>query len=331
MILALDVAYDDLTGIVGMVEFETWSAEEAGYRGTIHTRVKSEYVPGEFYKRELPCLLKALTFRKGAYECIVVDGFVHLEGKGRKGLGLHLYRAMRGRTPVVGVAKNSLKTAKQYISVFRGRSRKPLYVSAVGMGTVAAAARIKGMAGAYRIPRMLKLVDQLTKGSRKMDAIRPTTESDLNTIFSIINDAARAYKGIIPADRWHEPYMSLAELKHEISAGVIFWGLERDGRLMGVMGIQDKGEVVLIRHAYVRTQSRNQGIGATLLRHLEKMTDKPILIGTWADATWAVSFYEKSGYRLVTKEEKNRLLKKYWSIPERQIETSVVLIKNKTS
>jgi len=164
-----------------------------------------------------------------------------------------------------------------------------------------------------------------------MNTIRLTTESDLNAIFRIINDAAQAYKGIIPADRWHEPYMTMEELKHEINAGIIFWGLEQGGRLTGVMGFQDKGDVVLIRHAYVRTPSRNQGIGTRLLRHLEKMTDKPILIGTWADATWAVSFYEKSGYCLVTKEEKNRLLKKYWSIPERQIETSVVLIKNKTS
>jgi len=162
-----------------------------------------------------------------------------------------------------------------------------------------------------------------------MNTIRLTTESDLNAIFRIINDAAQAYKGIIPADRWHEPYMTMEELKHEINAGIIFWGLEQGGRLTGVMGFQDKGDVVLIRHAYVRTPSRNQGIGTRLLRHLENMTDKPILIGTWAAATWAISFYKKNGYILVTAEEKNRLLKKYWSIPERQIETSVVLIKNK--
>ena len=331
MILALDVAYDSRDGIVGMVEFETWSAEEANYCGAIRSRVESEYVPGEFYKRELPCLLKALTFRSSEYECIVIDGFVHLEGKGCIGLGRHLYEAIRGCTPVVGVAKNSLKIAKHYIPVCRGRSLKPLFVSAIGMRTPEAASRIKGMAGAYRIPKMLKLVDQLTKGCRKMDTIRLTTESDLNTIFEIINDAAQAYKGIIPADRWHEPYMTLEELKHEINAGIVFWGLEQDGRLTGVMGFQDKGDVTLVRHAYVRTQLRNQGIGTRLLRHLENITDKPILIGTWADATWAISFYKKNGYARVTEEEKNHLLRKYWSIPERQIETSVILIKNKKS
>lgn len=162
-----------------------------------------------------------------------------------------------------------------------------------------------------------------------MDTIRLTTESDLNEIFEIINDAAQAYKGIIPADRWHEPYMTLEELKHEIHAGIVFWGLAQDGRLAGIMGFQDKSDVVLIRHAYVRTQSRNQGIGTRLLRKLENLTDKPILIGTWADATWAISFYKKNGYVRVTEGEKNHLLRKYWSIPERQIQTSVVLIKDK--
>ncbi|MEW6670984.1 MAG: GNAT family N-acetyltransferase [Thermodesulfobacteriota bacterium] len=161
-----------------------------------------------------------------------------------------------------------------------------------------------------------------------MNTIRPITESDLNTIFEIINDAAQAYKGIIPADRWHEPYMPLEELKHEIGAGVVFWGLEQEGRLAGVMGFQDKGDVVLIRHAYVRTQSRNRGIGTKLLRHLENMADKPILIGTWAAAAWAISFYKKNGYTLVVEDEKNRLLRKYWSIPVRQIETSVVLTRS---
>ena len=158
-----------------------------------------------------------------------------------------------------------------------------------------------------------------------MDKIRKTTDSDLKVIFEIINDAAQAYKGIIPGDRWHEPYMPLEGLRHEIDDGVVFWGLEEDGKLTGVMGSQDKGDVTLIRHAYVRTQARNIGIGTRLLRHLEDMIDKPILIGTWADATWAISFYKKHGYRLVSEKEKSHLLKKYWSIPERQIETSVVL------
>jgi N-acetylglutamate synthase-like GNAT family acetyltransferase len=155
--------------------------------------------------------------------------------------------------------------------------------------------------------------------------IRKCTESDLNTIFEIVNDAAVAYKGIIPGDRWHEPYMPLEEVLHEIEAGVTFWGFEKAGDLLGVMGIQDKGDVVLIRHAYVRTRSRQRGIGAHLLLHLEELTEKPILIGTWKAASWAVSFYQKNGYTLVSETEKNRLLQKYWSIPERQIETSVVL------
>jgi len=144
-------------------------------------------------------------------------------------------------------------------------------------------------------------------------------------MFEIINDAAQAYKGVIPADRWHEPYMPQEELANEIRSGVVFWGLEADGKLTGVMGIQDRGDVYLIRHAYVRTEMRQQGIGTRLLKHLEAMTDKPILIGTWAAATWAVSFYEKNGYFLLDTEEKTRLLRKYWSIPDRQVETSVVL------
>jgi N-acetylglutamate synthase-like GNAT family acetyltransferase len=155
--------------------------------------------------------------------------------------------------------------------------------------------------------------------------IRECKESDFKTIFEIINDAAQAYKGVIPRDRWHEPYMPFEELRKEIEDGVIFWGLEQDGELIGVMGIQDKGEVTLIRHAYVLARAQKLGIGTRLLRHLEGMTEKPILIGTWAVALWAISFYEKNGYILVSEEEKNRLLRKYWSIPERQVETSVVL------
>jgi len=123
--------------------------------------------------------------------------------------------------------------------------------------------------------------------------------------------------------------MPLEEVRREIADGVVFWGLEKDGDLLGVMGIQDKGEVALIRHAYVRTRSRQQGIGEKLLQHLEGMTEKPILIGTWQAARWAVAFYQKNNYKLVSEKEKNRLLQKYWSIPERQIETSVVLA-NKT-
>jgi N-acetylglutamate synthase-like GNAT family acetyltransferase len=155
--------------------------------------------------------------------------------------------------------------------------------------------------------------------------IRECKESDFRAISEIINDAAQAYKGVIPEDCWHEPYMSFEELRKELGDGVIFWGLEHDGQLIGVMGIQDQGEVTLIRHAYVWTRAQRLGIGTRLLRYLESLTEKPILIGTWAAASWAISFYEKNGYILVSEEEKNRLLRKYWSIPERQVETSVVL------
>ena len=159
--------------------------------------------------------------------------------------------------------------------------------------------------------------------------IRKCTQSDFDTIYEIINDAAQAYKGVIPADRWHQPYMSREELQHEIEDGIVFWGLETHGELTGVMGIQDKGDVNLIRHAYVRTSNQNQGMGTRLLKHLESTGDKPILLGTWSQAKWAIAFYQKNGYRLVTEEKKCRLLRKYWSISERQIETSVVLADKK--
>jgi N-acetylglutamate synthase-like GNAT family acetyltransferase len=155
--------------------------------------------------------------------------------------------------------------------------------------------------------------------------IRLCVDSDFETIYEIVNDAAQAYKGIIPADRWQEPYMPRDELRHEIGDGVRFWGYEEDGELMGVMGIQDVQDVTLIRHAYVRMARRGQGIGGQLLSHLRTLTDRPVLVGTWAAATWAIRFYEKHGFRLVSQEEKNRLLKTYWAIPERQVETSVVL------
>ena len=155
--------------------------------------------------------------------------------------------------------------------------------------------------------------------------IRKCNESDITAIFEIINDAASAYKGVIPDDRWHEPYMSVDEIRHAIKDGVVFWGLEHEGSLAGVMGIQDKGDVALIRHAYVLTRMRRRGIGEKLLGHLAGLTDKPILVGTWKDASWAIAFYRKNGFSLVSDEEKDRLLRKYWSIPKRQIEASVVL------
>ena len=155
--------------------------------------------------------------------------------------------------------------------------------------------------------------------------IRPCVAEDLTALFSIVNDAAQAYKGVIPADCWHEPYMSLEELTREIREGVAFWGFESDGEVVGVMAIQDRGDVTLIRHAYVKTAQRRKGIGEKLLKDLEAKTAKPILIGTWRAASWAIGFYEKHGYRLLSRPETERLLRKYWTISERQIETSVVL------
>jgi N-acetylglutamate synthase-like GNAT family acetyltransferase len=148
-------------------------------------------------------------------------------------------------------------------------------------------------------------------------------------IYSIINEAAQVYKGVIPGDRWKVPYMSKDELKHEINAGVVFWGFEEDRRLIGVMGIQHVQDVTLIRHAYVRLQKQHRGIGNKLLLEFYKKSDRPILIGTWADATWAIRFYEKRGFKRVSEKEKNRLLEKYWSIPARQVATSVVLADHK--
>lgn len=157
--------------------------------------------------------------------------------------------------------------------------------------------------------------------------IRQCTASDGPEIFAIVNDAAQAYKGVIPADRWHEPYMPLAELKAEIAAGVTFWGCEDSGRLAGIMGMQPVKDVTLIRHAYVRTEMRSRGIGGKLLAHLLGQIEGRILVGTWQAADWAVKFYQKHGFRLVSCEEKDRLLKTYWNIPDRQIETSVVLVR----
>jgi GNAT superfamily N-acetyltransferase len=159
--------------------------------------------------------------------------------------------------------------------------------------------------------------------------IRRCDDLDFDLIWSIINDGAQAYKGIIPADRWTEPYMSRDKLRHEIDEGVVFWGYLETGTLVGVMGIQQVEDVTLIRHAYVRTSSQKSGIGARLLSHLREMASGAVLIGTWADAAWAIRFYERHGFQLVGPEEKNRLLKKYWTIPERQIETSVVLADQK--
>ncbi len=150
-------------------------------------------------------------------------------------------------------------------------------------------------------------------------------KEDFSIIYEIINDAAIAYKGIIPDDRWHEPYMSKEELRQQINEGVQFYTYHKDNKILGVMGIQFKTNVTLIRHAYVRTIAREKGIGGELLNHLTNMAKTPILIGTWTDASWAISFYKKHHFQLLPEEEKNKLLKIYWSIPERQVETSVVL------
>jgi len=155
--------------------------------------------------------------------------------------------------------------------------------------------------------------------------IRQCDPRDFESIWAIINDGAQAYKGIIPADRWTEPYMSREKLQHEIDDGVIFWGYEEAGTLVAVMGIQQVQDVTLIRHAYVRTTNQKQGIGALLLSHLRKMANNPVLIGTWADAAWAIRFYERYGFQIVAPDEKQKLLKKYWTVPDRQIETSIVL------
>jgi GNAT superfamily N-acetyltransferase len=155
--------------------------------------------------------------------------------------------------------------------------------------------------------------------------VRKSVDADLQAIFAVVNAAAQVYGGVIPPDRWHEPYMPRDELISEIAHGIVFWVAEEEGVLLGIMGIQDKGPVALVRHAYVAPSAQRKGIGTRLLRHVQGLTDKPILIGTWADASWAIAFYRRNGFTLLPGHVKDRLLRTYWSIPERQIETSVVL------
>lgn len=156
--------------------------------------------------------------------------------------------------------------------------------------------------------------------------IRLCEDKDFESIWAVINDGAVAYRNVIPADRWAEPYMSKDELRHQINDGVEFSGYELDGLLVAVMGIQPVQDVTLIRHAYVRTSHQKHGIGSRLLAHLRSLATTPVLIGTWADATWAIRFYERHGFEEVDPQEKDRLLRAYWTVPERQIETSVVLV-----
>ena len=158
-----------------------------------------------------------------------------------------------------------------------------------------------------------------------MAAIRPCREDERDAILAIVNAAAEAYRGVIPADRWHEPYMPAGELDGEIAAGVRFWGYEADGELAGVMGIQPVRDVDLIRHAYVFPGNQGRGVGGRLLDHLRHAATRPILVGTWADAVWAIRFYERHGFALVPPARKDALLQEYWTITPRQVETSVVL------
>lgn len=159
-----------------------------------------------------------------------------------------------------------------------------------------------------------------------MSGIRECTDADVDAIHAIINEGALAYRGVIPDDCWHEPYMSPSQLRSEIAAGVRFSGYEDSGALAGVMGLQKVRDATLIRHAYVRTSHQGRGIGGELIRSLRARANGPVLVGTWAAATWAIRFYERQGFRLVSEEEKDQLLRSYWTIPDRQREVSVVLI-----
>lgn len=158
--------------------------------------------------------------------------------------------------------------------------------------------------------------------------IRKCTEDDLDNVFHVVNDAAEAFNGVIPADCWSTPYMPMEELRAEIDDGVEFWVYEEENDLLGVMGIQDVLDVTLIRHAYVRSADRNRGIGSQLLAELRGMTSRQIMMGTWLAADWAIGFYEKHGFRCTKPDESSRLLRKYWKISDRQIETSIVLVED---
>jgi GNAT superfamily N-acetyltransferase len=157
------------------------------------------------------------------------------------------------------------------------------------------------------------------------NSIRPCRADERATILAIVNAAAEVYRGVIPADRWHDPYMPAAELDEEVAAGVTFWGYEEDGTLIGVMGFQPVREVDLIRHAYVLPGNQQRGVGGALLKRLRQTSARQLLVGTWAAADWAIRFYQRHGFALVSPDRKAGLLKMYWTIPERQIETSVVL------
>ncbi|HTP21240.1 MAG TPA: GNAT family N-acetyltransferase [Solirubrobacteraceae bacterium] len=158
-----------------------------------------------------------------------------------------------------------------------------------------------------------------------MSQVRRCRDDEREAMLRIVNLAAEAYKGVIPADRWREPYMPSSELDEEITAGVAFWGYESDGQLLGVMGIQAARDLDLIRHAYVVPGRQRAGVGSALLEHLIGVSTRRMLVGTWAAAEWAIAFYLRHGFELVTPEQKTALLRSYWTIPDRQVETSVVL------
>ena len=162
-------------------------------------------------------------------------------------------------------------------------------------------------------------------GGTSVRVIRRCGEGDFDDVLAVVNDGAEAYRGVIPVDCWHEPYMSAEDFGREIAAGVTFWGIEEDGAVAAVMGLQRVDDVDLIRHAYVRGDRQRRGLGGELLRALCARADRPLLVGTWAAATWAIDFYAKHGFEVVPPAETAVLLRRYWSIPERQIETSVVL------
>jgi GNAT superfamily N-acetyltransferase len=158
-----------------------------------------------------------------------------------------------------------------------------------------------------------------------MYTVRRCRKDERSVISGIINAASEAYRGVIPPDRWHDPYMSLLELDSEISAGVAFWAYDSEGEVIGVMGIQPVRDVDLIRHAYVRPGNQRRGVGTALISHIRSMSPRQMLVGTWAAATWAIAFYQRHGFELVSAAQKTSLLETYWTISERQIETSVVL------
>ena len=168
-------------------------------------------------------------------------------------------------------------------------------------------------------------VDPVEPAGTPAGSIRPYRDSDRAAVLTVINTAAQAYRGVIPADRWHDPYMASAELDAEITAGVTFSVHDTDGDVLAVMGIQRVGDVDLIRHAYVDPAHQGRGLGAGLLRHLQDSTRRPVLVGTWAAAQWAIGFYEHHGYHRVDQDRAAQLLRTYWTVPDRQIHTSVVL------